>query len=316
MIDWGSDRIVITGGAGFVGTHLASYIRELRPAAGNRMSILDSGSGDLRVLANCMGLLRRGDVVFHLAGDVGAIAYSSAHNATQLFNNAVMGLNVFEACRSKEVKKLIVASSICAYPDDSPVPFREEGLHRGEPTWSNYGYGTAKRLLVSLARCYSKDYGMDAVVLLGTNVYGPGDNFEPGMSHVIPSLVRQFVENDSVTVWGDGSSSRDFLYVRDYVRALVLASERVAGPDPINVGSGKETKVSEVIDIITKLISYRGKVGYDPKGLVGQSRRAVDISKARKLLGYEPEYSIERGISATLDWYLGEHGISKAALRR
>jgi GDP-L-fucose synthase len=302
--DWRKEQVLITGGTGFVGRHLVRELIESRDVGPEQITVLSSKDGDLRSYSECMRLIRENHIVFHLAGEVGAIAYSAAHNASQLYTNAIIGLNIIEACFRKRARKVVLASSICAYPDSAQMPLKEEYLFQGEPTWTNYGYGTAKRLLVSLSKLYNEDYNLDVSVLLGSNVYGPGDDFGVRTSHTIPSLIRKFVEDKEVIVWGDGTQSRDFLFVRDFTRALVLAAEKVGNPEPINVGSGKESRVSDIVKILSSLLDYRGTIRYDTNELTGQAHRSVDITRARKILGYEPQYTLERGIKSTLDWYL------------
>jgi GDP-L-fucose synthase len=299
--------VVVTGGTGFLGRHVCNELAQ----AGAKAKPVGRAQYDLRQRAKIDRLLAdvRPDAVIHLAAVVGGIGANRMHPGQFLYENAIMGLEVLEACRVAGVAKTVVAGTVCAYPKHTPVPFREEHLWDGYPEETNAPYGLAKKLLLAQAQAYRTEYGMNAVYLLPVNLYGPGDNFDLESSHVIPAMIRKFAEartdgNDHVELWGDGSPTREFLYVQDAARAFRLGLECYDGPEPINVGSGQEISIKELADLIAEAVGYQGEVLWNPKKPNGQPRRCLDTSRARELLGFEAEVGLHQGIATTVDWCL------------
>ncbi len=239
---------------------------------------------------------------------VGGIGANRAHPGQFLYENAIMGLELLEACRVAGVAKTVVAGTVCAYPKHTPVPFREEHLWDGYPEETNAPYGLAKKLLLAQAQAYRAEYGMNAIYLLPVNLYGLGDNFDLETSHVIPAMIRKFAEAraagaPSVTLWGDGSPTREFLYVEDAARAFRLALERYDGPDPINLGSGEEMAIKDLAALVAEATGYQGEVLWDSTRPNGQPRRCLDTSRARELLGFEAEVGLDEGVARTVAWF-------------
>jgi GDP-L-fucose synthase len=255
------------------------------------------------VFDDCVEMLRGVDVVLHLAADVGGIGYSDSHPADQYYNCLQMDLNIMEAARRAGVQKLVSVSSACAYPLDATCPLKEDELFQGEPQESNRAYGVAKRMMVAQAEAYHKQYGTDVAVVIAANAYGPGDNFDRETSHVIPALIRKCYENDELVVWGDGTPTRDFFYVDDFAEGVLLAAERLASPEPVNIGTNQETSISDLVDSIVRLTGFQGRVRFDPIMPNGQPRRVLDISRARDRMGYAPSVELDQGLKLTVDWF-------------
>jgi GDP-L-fucose synthase len=247
----------------------------------------------------------RPDAVVHLAAVVGGIGANRAHPGQFLYENAIMGLELLEACRVAGVEKTVVAGTVCAYPKHTPVPFKEEHLWDGYPEETNAPYGLAKKLLLAQCQAYRAEYGMNAIYLLPVNLYGPGDNFDLETSHVIPAMICRFVEANtagapSVTLWGDGSPTREFLYVEDAAQAFRLALERYDGPEPINVGSGEEITIKDLAGLVAGIVGYQGEVDWDLSRPNGQPRRCLDTSRTQELLGFEAEVGLPEGVTRTV----------------
>jgi len=299
-------KVVVTGGTGFLGRHVCDELAR----AGAKIEPVGRARYDLRRRAEIDRMLAdiRPDAVVHLAAVVGGIGANRAHPGQFLYENAIMGLELLEACRIAGVAKTVVAGTVCAYPKHTPVPFREEHLWDGYPEETNAPYGLAKKLLLTQAQAYRAEYGMNAIYLLPVNLYGPGDNFDLETSHVIPAMIRKFAEaraadKPSVTLWGDGSPTREFLYVEDAAAAFRLALERYDGPEPINLGSGEEISIEDLAALVAKATGYQGEVLWDPSQPNGQPRRRLDITRARQLLGFEAEVGFREGVSCTVEWY-------------
>ncbi len=300
---WCNKKILITGGAGFIGSHVVDNLVEKRRVKRESIIIPNSQKDDLRIFGNCLRLTQGVDAVFHLAADVGGIAYSRSHFATQLFNCMMMDLNLVEAARENEVGKIVLVSCSPAYPKDSPMPLKEENLFNGPPEESHFGFGWAKRTMVVLAKAYHQEFGIDVNVVVANNTYGPRDNFEPETAHVIPALIKKCFEEKKLVIWGDGSPKRDFIYVKDLVGGIILAAERLNTPEPINLGSGREISIKNLVNLRVKLTAFKGKVVWDLTKPNGQPRRLVDIAKSKKLLGFKPDYSLKKGLKETIEWY-------------
>lgn len=298
-------QVVVTGGTGFVGRHVVSLLRE---RGVNHIRIPDHATCDLREYRACRSLVEDADYVIHLAGNVGGIGYNEANPATLFDDNVLMGVHMLRASRDAKVKKFIGIGTVCAYPKFTPVPFREEDVWNGYPEETNAAYGLAKKMLLVQSQAYRKQYGMNCIYLLPANIYGPGDEFDPSSSHVIPALIRSMNEakqhnKPSVTVWGTGRATREFLFVKDAAQAIVRAAERYDGGEPVNIGSGVEMSIRELADAVAHAVGYTGIIRFDARRPDGQPRRRLDIQKAKHLFGFEAHTSFADGLKETVSWY-------------
>jgi GDP-L-fucose synthase len=308
--------VVVTGGTGFLGRHV---VEELSRHAANAVAV---GRRDYDLLRrdeiDRMLTDHRPNAVVHLAAVVGGIGANLSQPGRFLYENAIMGLELVEACRVAQVPKIVIAGTVCAYPKHTPVPFEESRLWDGYPEETNAPYGLAKKLLLVQAQAYRDQYGTNAIFLLPVNLYGPHDNFDLHSSHVIPAMIRKFVEardhgDESVLLWGDGSPTREFLHVHDAARAFRLALERYDGNEPVNVGSGEEIRVADLAALVAQVTGYTGDVVWDVSKPNGQPRRRLATDRARRLFGFEAEISLSQGISEVTQWY--ETSRSAPALR-
>jgi GDP-L-fucose synthase len=301
-------RVLVTGGHGFVGSHLMDV---LRTTSGIALCAPRRSECDLRDRAAVQQLFSqvRPQVVFHLAANVGGIGANQENPGSFMFDNLQMGLTVIDEARLHNVDSLVLAGTICAYPKYTPVPFREEDLWNGYPEETNAPYGIAKKALGVLAQAYRQQYGMRSTFLLPVNMYGPRDDFDLRSSHVIPALIRKCLTavnrgDEVVTLWGDGSPTREFLYVSDFVEALILAAEHGDDADPINVGTGREVTIASIAQMIAERTGFVGRLEWDRNKPNGQPRRCLDVSRAKERLGFEASVSLEDGLDRTIDWYL------------
>jgi len=295
-------RVLVTGGGGFLGSRLVERLG----ADGHDVVAARRRDYDLTHEADAERLFAdaRPELVFHLAAEVGGIGANRANPGRYWYANLVMGANVLEQSRLHGAGKLVIAGTVCAYPKHTPVPFREESLWDGYPEETNAPYGVAKKAVLVGAQAYREQYGLDAVFLLPANLYGPGDNFDLETSHVIPALVRKMLEGgDEVVLWGDGSPTREFLYVDDCVEALCLAAERYDGSDPVNLGSGHEISIRDLANLVAEVIGFAGEIRWDESMPNGQPRRSLDASKARELFGWEARTPLRDGLERTVAWY-------------
>jgi GDP-L-fucose synthase len=265
-----------------------------------------SSEHDLRDAAEARRALEGATIVIHLAANVGGIGYNLRNPAPLIADNTAMALNVFAACEALGVEKLVAVCSVCAYPKHTPVPFREDEIWNGYPEESNAPYGIAKRLLITLSEAYRREHGLDSCVPVLANLYGPGDNFDLENSHVIAAMVHKYVvalerAEPRVTLWGTGNPSREFLYVDDAARALLLAAERCRTSEPFNVGTGVETRIRDLAELISRLTGYEGETVWDSSRPDGQATRYLDVSRAREWLGYEAEMDLEEGLRRTIE---------------
>jgi GDP-L-fucose synthase len=247
-------------------------------------------------------------IVIHLAAKVGGIGFNQKYPGSLFYDNAMMGLNMIEAARNAQVEKFVQVGTVCGYPKFSPVPFKEQDLWNGFPEETNAPYGVAKKALLVMAQAYRQQYGMNIIYLLPVNLYGPRDNFNPESSHVIPALIRKFVEageqrSEEVTVWGTGKASREFLYVDDAAEGIILAAEQYNKPDPVNLGTGKEVSIRDLVKTIARLTAFKGEVIWDESKPDGQPRRMLDITRALQEFGFKAQTSLEDGLKLTVDWY-------------
>jgi GDP-L-fucose synthase len=298
-------RVLITGGAGFLGTHLVERLR----GEGLDPVIARKAGHDLTSPDQTAELFKRvrPELVFHLAAEVGGIGANQVNPGRFWYSNLAMGLNVLEQCRSAEVDKLVMTGTICSYPKFSPVPFQEDALWDGYPEETNAPYGVAKRALLTGAQAYREQYGLNAVFLLPVNLYGPRDNFDPATSHVIPALIRKMIVArhegaERVALWGDGSPTREFLYVEDCAEALWLAAQRYDGADPVNIGTGEEISISMLAEMVAAAVGFSGETIWDPGKPNGQPRRHLDVQRAFERFGFRAGTSLEDGIARTVAW--------------
>jgi GDP-L-fucose synthase len=308
MTFWEDKTFLVTGGAGFLGSFLIEQMR-MEGAIPANIRVTRSKTTDLRIRENCVSAVRDIDVVIHLAAKVGGIGYNRNNPATLFYDNAMMGIQLMEAARREGVEKFVQVGTVCAYPKYTPVPFKEEDLWNGYPEETNAPYGVAKKMLLVQAQAYREQYGFNAIYLLPVNLYGPRDNFNPESSHVIPALIKKFVDakksgNDKVEVWGTGSASREFLYVEDAAKGISLATERYNKPDPVNLGSGMEITIKDLVALIGELTGFSGEIVWDTTKPDGQPRRCLDVSRAREEFGFEADMGFREGLKRTIKWYM------------
>ncbi|MGA2584117.1 MAG: GDP-L-fucose synthase [Tepidisphaeraceae bacterium] len=308
-----TDRLVITGGAGFLGTAVQ---RLLRQRGYQNIFVPRRKDFDLTHEADTKRLYEqeRPDVVLHLAAEVGGIGANRDNPGRFFFANMAMGLHLIEQARVNKIKKFVQTGTICAYPKFTPVPFRESELWNGYPEETNAPYGIAKKALLVMCQSYRQQYGLNAIYLLPVNLYGPGDNFDLHSSHVIPALIRKCIEarqrgDRQIDAWGTGSASREFLYVDDCARGLVTAMEQYDSPEPVNLGSGREITIKALTELIARLSRFEGKIVWDPTKPDGQPRRCLDVTRARETMGFVAETSLEDGLAKTIKWFEDQHGV-------
>jgi GDP-L-fucose synthase len=295
-------RVVVTGGGGFLGSHLVERLDE----AGHDVVVARQRDYDLTRYDDAERLFRdaRPELVFHLAAEVGGIGANRDNPGRYWYANLMMGAHVLELSRVHRVQKLVVAGTVCAYPKFTPVPFKEDDLWNGYPEETNAPYGVAKKSILVGGQAYREQYGLDAIYLLPANLYGPRDNFDLSSSHVIPALIRKMVEaTDEVVLWGDGSPTREFLYVDDAAEGLLLAAERYDGADPVNLGTGVETSIRELAETIADLTGFEGELVWDTTMPNGQPRRQLDATRAERLFGFRARTALRDGLQRTIAWY-------------
>jgi GDP-L-fucose synthase len=308
-LELSAKRIAVTGGSGFLGRHV---VEALRRRGLSEVVVPRSSAYDLTRAAEVRRLFEdhRPQVVIHLAAVVGGIGANRESPGRFFYDNLVMGAETMEQARRFGVEKFVAVGTVCAYPKLTPTPFREEHLWDGYPEETNAPYGLAKKMLLVQAQAYRQQYGFNSIYLLPVNLYGPGDSFDPERSHVIPALIRKLVEAVEtgarrVEVWGSGAASREFLYVEDCARAIALAMERYDGPEPVNVGSGREIRIADLVRLLADLVGYRGDVVWDHSRPDGQPRRLLDVSRAEREFGFRATTDLVEGLRSTLDWYRG-----------
>lgn len=303
---WKEKNILVTGGAGFLGSYVVQKIKEKKP---KRIVIPRSSEFDLREPEVCKKVVKGIDLVIHLAANVGGIGYNKDNPGELFYDNLVMGVHLMEEARKAGVKKFVGLGTICQYPKFTPLPFKEEDLWNGYPEETNAPYGLAKKMLLVQGQAYRKQYGFNVIHLMPVNLYGPGDNFDPSSSHVIPALIKKFVdakerEDEFVVVWGTGEPTREFLYVEDAAEAIILATEKYNKPDPVNLGSAFEISIKDLAELIKKLVGFNGRMVWDKTKPDGQPRRKLDTSKAIKEFGFKSKTNFEEGLRKTIEWYI------------
>lgn len=304
---WCSRRVMVTGGSGFLGSYIVRKLNE----RGADVFVANRDRYDLRCLQDIRHALNdsQPEMVIHLAARVGGIGANREHPAEFFYDNLMMGVPLLHESWFAGVDKFVALGTICCYPKFAPVPFREENLWDGYPEETNAPYGLAKKMLLVQSQVYRQQYGFNSIFLLPVNLYGPSDNFDPASSHVIPALIKKCVDakeagHDHIVVWGDGSPTREFIYVEDAAEGILLAAERYNKSEPINLGTAFEISIKDLVNLIARLTGFAGKIVWDTTNPNGQPRRKLDTKRAKVLFGFEAQTSFENGLRRTIDWYL------------
>jgi len=307
-MDLTNRRIVVTGGAGFLGSHI---VEQLRAKGCKTVFVPRRNEYDLTdpQRIRCLFEKHAPEVLIHCAAVVGGIGANRTYPGSFFYDNAVMGIQLIDAARRYATAKTVVLGTICAYPKFAPAPFQEADLWNGYPDETNAPYGIAKKALLVQCQAYRQQYGMNAIYLLPVNLYGPGDNFDPDRSHVIPALIRKCVEaveqgSDEIVCWGDGSPTREFLYVEDAAKGIIAATQSYDDADPVNLGTGREITISQLTETVAELTGFRGRIVWDTTQPNGQPRRRLDVSYAEKSFGFRARTELEDGLRRTVEWYL------------
>lgn len=300
-------RVIVTGGAGFLGSHLLEALVHYNC---DEIFVPKLEDYDLTKEQDIRRLYEevKPHTVIHLAAVVGGIGANRENPGKYFYDNLMMGVQLIELGRQYNVEKITAIGTICAYPKFTPIPFKEEDLWNGYPEETNAPYGLAKKMLLVQAQAYRQQYGFNAIYLLPVNLYGPRDNFDPNSSHVIPALIKKCIEakqngDKQITVWGDGSPTREFLYAKDAARGIALATQKYNDDQPVNLGSGKEISIKDLVELIAKLTGFEGEIIWDKSKPNGQPRRCLDTTRAKELFGFEAQMEFEAGLKATIDWY-------------
>ena len=307
MITLDNKRITVTGGAGFLGSHLVDRLKEKNP---KNIFVPRSRDYDLRNKDDIidMYLDSNPDIVIHLAATVGGIGANKDNPGKFFYDNAIMGIQLMEYARKFDVDKFVALGTVCSYPKNTPVPFKEKDLWNGYPEEINAPYGLAKKMLLEQSKAYRKQYSFNSIFLLPVNLYGPRDNFDLETSHVIPAIIKKCVNakrnnKDYIIAWGDGLPTREFLYVKDAVKGIIKATEQYNKSEPVNLGSGYEISINDLVNLICDIVGFDGEVRWDTFKPNGQPRRKLDISRAKKEFGFEAETDFKSGLKETIEWY-------------
>ena len=301
-------KVLVTGGNGFLGKRVLSYLKKTG-VSDKSIFAPSSKEFDLRNVEECRQVVKDMDVVIHLAANVGGIGYNQKFPGTLFYENAIMGLQLMEESRKANVKKFVAIGTVCAYPKFTPVPFNEENLWLGYPEETNAPYGIAKKMMLVQSQSYRAQYGFNSIFLIPVNLYGPGDNFNPASSHVIPALIRKFYEakkngKHQVTVWGSGNATREFLYVDDAADAIIKATQSYNGNEPVNIGSASEINITNLSLNIAEIVGFEGKIIFDTSKPDGQPRRKLDTSRAKKYFNFEASTNFTTGLKKTINWFI------------
>jgi GDP-L-fucose synthase len=305
-IDWTKKNVLVTGGSGFLGSYVVS---ELQKKGVKNIVIPSSEHCDLRINSNCKKIVKDIDIVFHLAATVGGIALMKTKPADVFYDNLMMGAQIIHEAKEAGVEKLIALGTVCSYPKFAPLPFAENNIWDGYPEETNASYGLAKKMLIVQSQAYRQQYDFKSIVLVPTNLYGPGDNFDPVVSHVIPALILKIynakkTNNSTITIWGDGSPTRDFLYVEDAAKGILLAAERYDDYTPLNLGSEEEISIKDLANMISDLMNFNGTIKWDTSKPNGQPRRCVSNKRAEEKIGFIPQVKLKDGLKRTIDWFV------------
>lgn len=304
-MNWKDKRILVTGGAGFLGRNVVRLLETKNP---KEIFVPTEDKYDLCKKEISREVVENRDIVIHLAARVGGIGLNQEKPAELFYNNLIMGIQLMEEARIAGVEKFVALGTICCYPKFTPVPFKETDLWSGYPEETNAPYGLAKKMLLVQAQAYRKQYGFNAIFIMPVNLYGPGDNFNPDSSHVIPALIKKVYDakngdKNKIVVWGTGNVTREFLYVEDAAEAIILAAEKYNKPDPVNIGAGFEISIKNLVKIICNIMDYKGKIVWDISKPDGQPRRCLDVSRAKKEFGFKAKINFEEGLRRTINWY-------------
>ena len=312
---WKNKQVIVTGGAGFLGSHV---VDALKSRGCSNVIVPHQENYDLtqldvikQLLQDSFAQTRKEDrIVIHLAAKVGGIGANREHPAEFFYDNLMMGVQLIHESWKTGVSKFVAIGTVCAYPKFTPVPFKEDDLWIGYPEETNAPYGLAKKMLLVQSQAYRQQYGFNSIFLLPVNLYGPRDNFDPDSSHVIPALIKKCLDakakgDEEVVVWGDGSATREFLYVDDAAEGILLAAERYNGSEPVNLGSSFEISIRELVELVKKATGYTGRISWDASKPNGQPRRKLDTSRAQKEFGFRSKTTFEEGLAKTVEWYLG-----------
>lgn len=307
-MDLKNQKILITGSDGFLGKHLVKNLLEIRNVPRENLFLPTFKDLDLRNWENCQAAVKGQDLVIHLAAKVGGIGFNLEKPGEIFYDNIIMGIQLIEAARQAGVKKFVAIGTVCAYPKETPVPFKEENLWKGYPEETNAPYGLAKKILLVQGNAYQQQYNFNSIFLLPVNLYGPGDNFNPASSHVIAALIRKVYEakkenKNFIEVWGTGKATREFLYVDDAAEGIALAAENYDKPEPVNLGSEMEISIKDLADLICKSMDFKGEIRWDKTKPDGQPRRSLDTSRAEKEFSFKAKTRFEEGLKKTIEWY-------------
>jgi GDP-L-fucose synthase len=304
-MDWKNSSILVTGGTGFLGSRVVSLLKN---RGAENIIISHSNENDLRLRESCSDITKNIDIVFHIAAKVGGIGFNQEKPAELFYDNLMMGTNLMEEARKNGVKKFVALGTICSYPKFTPIPFAENDIWNGYPEETNAPYGLAKKMLLVQSQAYFQQYNFNSIVVFPTNLYGPRDNFSEDSSHVIPALIKKvfFAKNadkKKITLWGDGSPSRDFLYVDDAAEGIILAAEKYNNQEPINLGTSEEITIKELIAKIQKIMNTDLEIEWELEKPNGQPRRCVSFEKAKNEIDFSPKINLEEGLRKTINWY-------------
>ncbi|MFI8705842.1 GDP-L-fucose synthase family protein [Bacillus sp. NPDC077411] len=310
MEQWKDKKVMVTGGAGFLGSHVVERLEEW---GCKQIIVPRSKQYDLRNPQTAMTLVQetRPDLIIHLAASVGGIEANRKNPGSFFYDNLSMGIHLMEAARLANIEKFVVCGTICSYPKFASVPFKEDELWDGYPEETNAPYGLAKKMLLVQSQAYRQQYGFNSIFLLPVNLYGPRDNFDLETSHVIPALIRKCLEakeqgKDHITVWGSGKATREFIFVEDAAEAILLAAANYNGAEPVNIGTGTEISIKDLVELIAAQTGFEGQIRWDSQKPDGQPRRCLDIQRAKECFGFEAKVSLEEGLKKTIDWYVNQ----------